>query len=241
MNKIRNLIVEMLTDIVPNPSSIADMCCRSDKKVLVVRTKLNSSFVFVYADKSTEAETFTPNYPDFGYAQDYAKMFDDCGLRLLAFGSGSPDRDDPTTLVQVMVWSATPFASIVLFAAMLKTWKKVKFYEPGVIGTISSLIGKYESHRADVVQASFPFKTYFIKPSMDSIDLSGEMSTITSQVEIDEDPRHRAVHTLVMAHIEAARNQLLKTTQKLAHHMNRTDIDFKNFVPEDLFKYMKLN
>ena len=241
MTKIRNLIVEMLTNMVPNPESIADICCRTDKKVLVVQTPRGSSLVFVYSEKNpTEATGVRQSdYPDFGYIHDYAVIFDEAGFKLLAVGAGSPDAEDPTTCMQVSIWSSSSLVSMVLFAALLRVWKKAKFDERVVTATINSLVGKYEAHEEGVVTSSYPFKVYQVKPSMESVDVSGEIDVFTSEVVVGEEPRLRAVYTSIINHIESIRQSLLLNSQRVRARLNRGDFDVNNFTPDNVFDHIK--
>lgn len=241
MLKIKNLIAEMLTGIVNNPNGIAEICAREEKKILIVNTHRLSSFVFVYSTKSEADSVIQPSaYPEYGYIYDYAKIFQDNGFKLLGIASGSKqEKDEPWT--QMLVWSVSPLVSMVLFAAILKSWKSIKFHVQAVADVIHSLVGKYESHDG-LVTSEFPFKTYTIKPAMENIDVSGEIFQISSEVTVGELPAHRNIHDAIIAHIDQIRNMQLDIARKVIHRLQRGDVntsDLSNFKPDNIFEYIK--
>lgn len=242
MLKIKNLVTEMLTGIVNNPAGIAEICAREEKKILTINTHLSSSFVFVYCEKSDGGVAIQPSaYPEYGYIYDYAKIFDENGLKLLGIASGSKqEQDEPWT--QMLVWSVSPLVSMVLFAAILKSWKSIKFHVQVVADVIHSLVGKYEAHDSGLVTSEFPFKTYTIKPSMENIDVSGEMFQISPEVTSEELPVHRNIHSSIIAHIEQIRSAQLDTARKVMHRLQRGDVniaDLNNFKADNIFDYIK--
>ena len=239
---LKDLIVEMLTDVVPDPVTIAEISTRSEKKVLVVRTHLQGCFVFVYAEKSDASAMLKSSYPDFGYIYDYAKMFDDNGMKLLALAAGSLDKYGEQLWDQSLIWSTVPPASIVLFAAMLKVWKKVRFREDTIATTLSSLIGKYSAQQPHLVDQQHTLKTYSIKSSMEAVDTSGEIYMMTPEIVAGEDARHRNVHTLIINHIDTVRNKILKETERVKDSLYTNKVDLSKpveFSPEDLLKVIR--
>ena len=239
---LKDLIVEMLTDVVPNPATIAEICTRSEKKVLVLRTHLLGSFVFVYSEKLDSLPIKKSDYPEFGYVYDYAKMFDDNNLKLLAMAAGSLERQDSQTWDQSLIWSIMPPASIVLFASMLKTWKRVRFREDLVVETLNGLVGKYSAQQAHLVAQQDVIKTYMVKPSMETIDTTNEIHMITSEFVAGEDRRHRNIHSLIVSHIDAVRGRLINETERIKNSIHAENVDLTKpieFSPENLFKALR--